>query len=61
MAENTIILRLDNVSKSFAKVEHDEVTHALNEVSLSMKTVNLSVSWGRLAAGNPPCSALWPD
>lgn len=37
MAENTIILRLDNVSKSFAKVEHDEVTHALNEVSLSMK------------------------
>lgn len=38
MAENTIILRLDNVSKSFAKVEHDEVTHALNEVSLSMKS-----------------------
>ena len=38
MAENTIILRLDNVSKSFAKVEHDEVTHALNEVNLSMKS-----------------------
>lgn len=38
MAENTVILRLDNVSKSFAKVEHDEVTHALNEVNLSMKS-----------------------
>ena len=24
--------------KSFAKVEHDEVTHALNEVNLSMKS-----------------------
>ena len=38
MAENTIILRLDNISKSFAKVEQDEVTHALNEVNLSMKS-----------------------
>ena len=38
MAENTVILRLNNVSKSFAKVEHDEVTHALNEVNLSMKS-----------------------
>ena len=53
MAENTVILRLDNVSKSFAKVEHDEVTHALNEV-------NLSILWGRRDAENPPYSALWP-
>ncbi|CBL35887.1 ABC-type nitrate/sulfonate/bicarbonate transport system, ATPase component [butyrate-producing bacterium SM4/1] len=38
MAEHTVILRLDNVSKSFAKVEQDEVTHALNEVNLSMES-----------------------
>ena len=47
MAENTVILRLDNVSKSFAKVEHDEVTHALNEVNLSMKSGE-SVSYTHL-------------
>ncbi len=38
MAENTDILRMDNVSKSFEKVEHDEVTHALNEVNLTMES-----------------------
>ena len=42
MAENTVILRLDNVSKSFAKVEHDEVTHALNEVNLSLSLIHIS-------------------
>lgn len=37
MAEkNGITLKLDRVSKSFAKVENDEVTHALNEVSIEM-------------------------
>ncbi|MDE6956788.1 MAG: ABC transporter ATP-binding protein [Lachnospiraceae bacterium] len=36
MAENKVTLNLDNVSKSFAKVENDEVTHALNEISLTM-------------------------
>lgn len=38
MAENKVTLRLDNVSKSFAKVENDEVTHALNEISLTMQS-----------------------
>lgn len=37
MAEKDFELRLDKVSKSFAKVETDEVTHALNEVDLTMK------------------------
>lgn len=37
MAENNMTLRLNKVSKSFAKVENDEVTHALNEIELSMK------------------------
>lgn len=37
MAEKDIILRLNKVSKSFAKIENDEVTHALNEIDLSMK------------------------
>lgn len=38
MAESNITLRLNRVSKSFAKVENDEVTHALNEIELSMKS-----------------------
>lgn len=36
--QNKITLRLDNVSKSFAKVENDEVTHALNAVNLTMQS-----------------------
>lgn len=35
--KNRVTLELDQVSKSFAKVENDEVTHALNKVSLTMK------------------------
>lgn len=39
MAEkNNITLTLNNVSKSFAKVENDEVTHALNSVDLTMQS-----------------------
>ena len=34
--KSNVTLKLENVSKSFAKVENDEVTHALNEVSLTM-------------------------
>lgn len=37
MAEE-IVLRLDNVSKSFAKVETDDVTHALSTVNLEMRS-----------------------
>ena len=33
-----VTLKLDGVSKSFAKVEADEVTHALNNVSLAMES-----------------------
>lgn len=36
MEEKKITLKLDNVSKSFAKIENDEVTHALNEVDLTL-------------------------
>ncbi len=35
MAENIVTLSLENVSKSFAKVESDDVTHALHDVSLT--------------------------
>ncbi len=38
MAENKVTLKLDNVSKSFAKVESDEVTHALHNVSVAMES-----------------------
>ena len=38
MTESKVTLKLENVSKSFAKVENDEVTHALNEISLTMQS-----------------------
>ncbi len=39
MAENRhVTLKLEGVSKSFAKVENDEVTHALNNVDLTMES-----------------------
>lgn len=38
MVENHITLKLDKVSKSFAKVENDEVTHALNEIDLTFQS-----------------------
>lgn len=36
--KKNVTLKLEKVSKSFAKVENDEVTHALNEVSLTMQS-----------------------
>ena len=36
MEEKKVTLKLDNVSKSFAKIENDEVTHALNEIDLTL-------------------------
>lgn len=38
MVEKKVTLKLDHVSKSFAKIETDEVTHALNEINLTMKS-----------------------
>ena len=39
MAENKhVTLKLEGVSKSFAKVENDEVTHALNNVNITMES-----------------------
>lgn len=38
MAEKKVTLEIENVSKSFAKVENDEVTHALNEINLRVKS-----------------------
>ena len=39
MAENKrVSLRLAHVSKSFEKIETDEVTHALNEINLTMES-----------------------
>lgn len=33
-----VTLKLENVSKSFAKIENDEVTHALHQVSVTMQS-----------------------
>lgn len=38
MAEKKVTLKIENVSKSFAKVENDEVTHALNEIDLTVES-----------------------
>lgn len=38
MEENNVVLNLDHVSKSFAKVENDEVTNALHNISATMKS-----------------------
>ena len=38
MEEKKVVLKLDKVSKSFAKVENDEVTHALSAVSATMES-----------------------
>ena len=35
---NKILLKLENISKSFAKVESDEVTHALDCIDLEMRS-----------------------
>ena len=35
---NKILLKLENISKSFAKVENDEVTHALDCIDLEMRS-----------------------
>lgn len=37
MGDSKVTLKLENVSKSFAKIETDEVTHALNEVNLTLQ------------------------
>ncbi len=36
--QGRIVLKLDGISKSFAKVEQDEVTHALDHVNLEMES-----------------------
>ncbi|MBR2483880.1 MAG: ABC transporter ATP-binding protein [Oscillospiraceae bacterium] len=36
--DKNVTLKLDHVSKSFAKVESDEVTHALDDVSITMES-----------------------
>lgn len=38
MAEKKVALEMHHVSKSFAKVENDEVTHALNEINLQAQS-----------------------
>lgn len=38
MKHKKVSLKLDNVSKGFAKIETDDVTHALNGVSASMES-----------------------
>lgn len=36
--EQSVVVKLDGVSKSFAKVEKDDITHALQDINLEMKS-----------------------
>lgn len=38
MGDKKVTLKLEKVSKSFAKIETDEVTHALNEIDLTLNS-----------------------
>ena len=38
MGDKKVTLKLNNVSKSFAKIENDEVTHALNKINLLLES-----------------------
>lgn len=38
MGDKKVTLKLNDVSKSFAKIENDEVTHALNKINLSLES-----------------------
>ena len=38
MGDKKVTLKLENVSKSFAKIETDEVTHALSEIDLTLNS-----------------------
>ena len=38
MEKNKVVLKLEDVSKSFAKIETDEVTHALTSVTTTMES-----------------------
>lgn len=38
MKQNKVALKLDHVSKGFAKIETEDVTHALNDVSTTMES-----------------------
>lgn len=38
MEKKKVTLKLEDVSKGFAKVENDEVTHALHDISLTMES-----------------------
>ena len=38
MEEKKVTLKLEEVSKSFAKVDNDDVTHALSSVSATMES-----------------------
>ena len=57
--KNDVCLTLENVSKVFARVESDEVTHALQDVSVTMKSGEFVSLVGPPAAESPRSFALW--
>ena len=52
---NRILLKLENISKSFAKVENDQVTHALDQINLQMESGEFISLVGRPAVESLRC------
>lgn len=57
---NKILLKLENISKSFAKVENDEVTHALDCIDLEMRSGEFISLWDLQVVENPRSCGWWP-
>ena len=57
---NKILLKLENISKSFAKVENDEVTHALDCIDLEMRSGEFISLVGPSGCGKSTMLRLWP-
>lgn len=57
---NKILLKLENISKSFAKVENDEVTHALDCIDLEMRSGEFISLVGLQVVENPRSCGWWP-
>ena len=55
MAEKKVVLELEHVSKSFAKVESDDVTNALHDITVTMESGEFISLVGPSEIGRASC------